>query len=325
MVVSATPSAGSAAREGASRLVPVIVGPTSSGKTAVALAIADLLPVEIISADSRQVYRYLDIGTAKPSAAERARVPHHFIDIIDPDEEFSAGRFGDEGRRVIDVVFARGRTPVIVGGSGLYIKSLVDGLFEGPGADPEFRDALQARLDRGELGALVEELHRVDPEAARRIDPTKPRRVVRALEVHHVTGRPLSDLQTEQKIRIDFEALFFGLKWERQELYDRINRRCDAMLSSGLVDEAAALERRGFSRSLNALNTVGYKEAFAFLHGEIAREEMLSQFSQNSRRYAKRQMTWFRRDARVRWLQMGEEFSANELAEVIARECVSPA
>lgn len=305
--------------------VPVIVGPTASGKTAVALALAEILPLEIISADSRQVYRYLDIGTAKPSPAERARVPHHFIDIIDPDEEFSAGRFGDDGRRVIDEVLARGRIPLVVGGSGLYVRSLVDGLFEGPGADPEFRDALQARLERGELQVLVEELRRVDPESAARIDPTKPRRVIRALEVHHVTGDRISTLQQERRMDVNFRPRFFGLLWERQALYSRINARCDAMVADGLVDEASGLERRGYSRNLNSLNTVGYKEALAFLHGEISRDEMTSQFSQNSRRYAKRQMTWFRKEGRVHWLHVGDGFNPIAVAKIIAQESGRPA
>jgi len=306
------------------RVVPVIVGPTGSGKTAVALALSGIIPLEIVSADSRQVYRYLDIGTAKPSLADRERVHHHFIDVVDPDQDFSAGRFGDEGRLAIDDIFARGLTPVVVGGSGLYVRSLVDGLFEGPGADPEFRDALQARLDRGELGALVEELRRVDPEAAARIDPTKPRRVVRALEVHHVTGRPISALQAEKVIDAGFTPRFFGLLWERQALYRCINRRCDAMVSLGLVDEAAALEQRGYSSSVNALNTVGYKEAFAFLRGQITREEMMSQFRQNTRRYAKRQMTWFRRDARINWLPVNEGSKPLDVARFIAGEVRVP-
>ena len=303
--------------DGPTRVVPVIVGPTASGKTAVALALAEILPVEIISADSRQVYRYLDIGTAKPSLAERNRVPHHFIDIIDPDGEFSAGRFGEQGRELVDAIFAHGRMPLVVGGSGLYIRSLVDGFFEGPGADPEFRDALQARLDRGELATLVEELRRVDPEAAARIDPTKPRRVVRALEVHHATGKPLSTLQTEKAVEVNFKPRIFGLLWERQALYARINRRCDDMVTSGLNEEAAAVEGRGFTRNLNSLNTVGYKEALGFLHGEISRDDLLSQFKQNSRRYAKRQMTWFRRDMRVEWLPLRDGFDTDEIARSI--------
>ena len=303
-----------------SRSVPVIVGPTAAGKSAVSLHLARILPCEIVSADSRQVYRYLDVGTAKPSLREREMVRHHFIDVVDPDADFNAGRFGEEARSVVDGVLSRGLTPVVVGGSGLYVRSLVDGFFEGPGADPEFRDALEERLRRGELPELVEELRRVDPASALRIDPTKPRRVVRALEVYHATGVPLSSLQSVRRVRVNFTPHFYGLLWERKVLYERINRRCEQMMSEGLLREAEALERRGFGRTLNALNTVGYKEAFACLHGEISREEMLPLFKQNSRRYAKRQMTWFRRDARIRWIPVNNGISPGDIAEMIARE-----
>ena len=302
------------------RAVPVIVGPTASGKTALALELAALLPCEIISADSRQVYRYLDIGTAKPSRKDRERVPHHFIDVVDPDEDFNAGQFGDQGRRVIEEIFSRGRLPVVVGGSGLYIRSLVDGLFEGPGADPEFREALDDRIRRGELAALIEELRRVDPESAIRIDPTKPRRVVRALEVFHATGKPLSSLQSEQAIEVKFTPRLYGLLWDRATMYARINARCEEMVAGGLLDEASKLEGLGYGRNLNALNTVGYTEAFACLSGEIPRGEMLSRFKQNSRRYAKRQMTWFRRDERILWLRMEARAGIRQHAELIARE-----
>jgi len=303
-----------------SRAVPVLVGPTASGKTAVSLPLARILGGEIVSADSRQVFRFLDVGTAKPSPHERASVRHHFIDEIDPDADFNAGRFGEQGRAVVDEIFSRGATPVVVGGSGLYVRSLVDGLFEGPGADPEFRDALEERLRRGELASLIEELRLLDPVSASRIDPTKPRRIVRALEVYHATGRPLSSLQSGRRIEINFRAFFFGLLWERKELYDRINRRCERMVSDGLLKEAAELERRGFSRSLNALNTVGYREAFSCLHGEISEAEMITQFKQNTRRYAKRQMTWFRREGRIRWIPVHGGVPPEETAARIARD-----
>jgi tRNA dimethylallyltransferase len=301
------------------RRVPVIVGPTASGKTGVAVRLAELLGGEIISADSRQIYRYLDAGTAKPTPAERKMVRHHFIDDLTPDEEFSAGKFGELGRKRVDQIFARGRVPIIAGGSGLYIRSLIDGLFEGPGADPEFRDALEERIGRRGLSDLLKELQSLDPVAASRIDPTKPRRVVRALEVIHATGRPLSSHQAA-KSEINFVPVLFGLLWERKELYRRIDTRCERMVSGGLLEEAAALERRGYDVSLNALNTVGYKEAFAVLRGELAPLEMMAEFRKNSRRYAKRQMTWFRRDGRIRWIRMNEETSEGEVAEVISRE-----
>jgi len=303
------------------RAVPVIVGPTASGKTAVALLLAELLRgAEIVSADSRQVFRHLDIGTAKPSLRERQKVPHHFIDVVDPGSDFNAGEFGEKAREAVEGIFARGKIPVIVGGSGLYVRSLVDGFFEGPGADPEYREALEERIRRGGLRALIEELRVVDPLSASRIDPTKPRRIVRALEVYHATGVPLSSLQTGKRPDVKFTPHFYGLLWERAALYARINRRCEEMLSGGLLEEAAGLERLGYGRDLNALNTVGYKEAFACIHGEISRDEMLERFAQNTRRYAKRQMTWFRRDTRIVWLPVKDDAGLNDAAAKIASD-----
>ena len=193
-------------------------------------------------------------------------------------------------------------------------------MFEGPGADPEFRDALEERIRRNGLSGLLKELESLDPVAASRIDPTKPRRVVRALEVIHATGRSLSSHQAAAKSEVNFVPVLFGLLWERKELYRRIDARCERMVSGGLLEEAAALERRGYDVSLNALNTVGYKEAFAVLRGELAPLEMMAEFRKNSRRYAKRQMTWFRRDGRIRWIRMNEQTAEGEVAEIIARE-----
>ncbi len=326
MVVTAHGGAAGEEGSGLSRRVPVIVGPTASGKTGVALVLAEILGGEIISADSRQIYRFLDVGTAKPTPAQRGLIRHHFIDELNPDEEFNAGRFGEMGRKAVDQIFARGRLPIVAGGSGLYIRSLIDGLFEGPGADPEFRDLLEDRIRRGGLPDLLEELRRLDPVTASRIDPTKPRRVVRALEVIHATGRSLSSHQSAPKIELSFVPVLFGLLWERKDLYRRIDSRCDRMLSGGLLEEAASLQQRGYGMNLNALNTVGYKEAFALLRGELSPGEMPAEFRKNSRRYAKRQMTWFRRDGRVRWIGMNEQRVEGDVAGEIAREfCRVPA
>jgi tRNA dimethylallyltransferase len=320
MVGKAPGDAAGGEGSGVSRRVPVIVGPTASGKTGVALRLAEILGGEIISADSRQIYKFLDVGTAKPTPAQRELVRHHFIDELTPDVEFNAGKFGELGRKAVDQIFARGRLPIVAGGSGLYVRSLIDGLFEGPGADPEFRDALEERIKRGGLPDLLEELRRLDPVTASRVDPTKPRRVVRALEVVHATGKSLSTLQAAAKIELNFEPVLFGLLWEIKDLYRRIDSRCDRMVSGGLLEEAAALDGRGYDVSLNALNTVGYKEAFAFLRGGLAPGEMLAEFRKNSRRYAKRQMTWFRRDGRIRWIRMNEQTAEGDVAELIARE-----
>jgi tRNA dimethylallyltransferase len=299
--------------------VLVLVGPTASGKTAVSLPLAEQIGAEIISADSRQLYRCLDIGTAKPSPEERKRVPHHFIDIRNPDEEYSAGEFGVSGAGEIECILSRGRIPLVVGGSGLYVRSLIDGFFEGPPADREYREQLEQRVGERGVGDLLEELRRVDPEYGGIVDPTKPRRVIRALEVIHITGRPLSALHREQKREIRFESRQFGLSWKRPVLYDRINRRCSAMFEAGLLDEVERLVAKGYGPSLNALNTVGYAEAFAFRRGEITAEEMGARFAQTSRRYAKRQVTWFTRDPRIRWIPMDEDRDPVAVAEEIAR------
>jgi tRNA dimethylallyltransferase len=288
------------------RTVFVLVGPTASGKTAVSLPLARLLNAEIISADSRQIYRHMNIGTAKPTPVECARVPHHFVDMLNPDQEYSAGEFGIRGREEIQRIFARGHMPLVVGGAGLYVKSLVDGFFDGPPADPAVRAQITERYAAGGTEALLEELRRVDPAFASEVDPTKPRRMIRALEVFHVTGVPISRLHEEQRIEIPFEPKLFGLNWPRAELCERINRRCAAMLEGGMLEEVEGLIQRGYGPELPSLKTVGYAEALALREGRIGRDEMVRLFARNSRRYAKRQMTWFRRDARIEWIEMVE-------------------
>jgi tRNA dimethylallyltransferase len=300
-------------------MVIVIAGPTASGKSAVGIALAQRIQGEIISADSRQIFRYLDIGTAKPSRADRALIPHHFVDEILPDHTFSAGDFGTHGRNVVKQIRSRGRMPIVVGGSGLYIQSLIDGFFEGPGADPDLRASLERRMAEQGIESLLQELERVDPEFAATVDRTKPRRVVRGLEVYYLTGTPISRRQREARVEVGFDAVQFGLEWERTLLYRRIDARCDRMIRDGLLDEAEGLEVRGYGPELNALNTVGYAEAFAYRRGEISYDEMVRLFKQNSRRYAKRQLTWFRRDRRIRWLPMDETRDPHEVAGEIGR------
>jgi tRNA dimethylallyltransferase len=300
--------------------IPILVGPTASGKTPVGLALARILHGEIISADSRQVYRFLDIGTAKPPASELRAIPHHFVDELHPDEKFNAGLFGTEGRERIDAIIARRRLPIVVGGSGLYVRSLIDGFFEGPGADKEFRASLESMVEQGRVEELIVRLRRVDPVSALSADPTKPRRIIRALEVYHQTGRSLSELHKEHPVDIRFTPRMFGLSWDRRALYERINGRCDEMIRAGLLEEVERLEQRGYTDTLNALNTVGYAEAFAYRRGETSHDEFVRLFKQNSRRYAKRQLTWFRRDGRIRWIEMSSDRGPEEIAGEIAAE-----
>ncbi len=293
----------------------VVVGPTASGKTETGIALAGTLNGEILSADSRQIYRGLDIGTAKPTAAQRSAARHHFIDILDPDEEYNAGRFGEEARGVAAEILARGKTPIVVGGAGLYIRALVDGLHGGPGADRDIRRELERRGVEEGLQPLLRELQRVDLATARRMRTPTLRRVVRALEVYHSTGIPLSAFQERGSSPGPWSAVFAGLLWERSVLYDRINARCGRMVEEGLLAEIERLEKEGYGEGTNALNTVGYKEGRAYRSGAISFTEMLRLFRQNTRRYAKRQMTWFRADSRITWFRMEEGEVERRIAE----------
>ena len=291
----------------------VIVGPTASGKTRLALEIARHTSAGIISADSRQVYQLLTIGTAKPSPDELKKVKHYFVDEILPDQHFSAGEFGIEGRKIIDEIVKQKKLPIVVGGTGLYVRSLVDGLFTGPGRKEDVREELEARLESEGANALLEELRRVDPEAAARMLPSNQRRIIRALEVYYATGKPISQHHDEHEHEKFFNPVFVGLHWERKKLYDRINFRVDRMLAAGFLDEVKGLLSRGYDDRYKSLQTVGYKEAFAFLRKEIGYERMVELMKQNTRRFAKRQLTWFRRDARIRWFDIEEE---NEIPRI---------
>ncbi|MBF8293999.1 MAG: miaA [Bacteroidetes bacterium] len=288
------------------RPILAIVGPTASGKTPLSLLLAEILNGEIVSADSRQIFKYLDIGTAKPTRAERKRVPHHFVDFLDPKDKYSAGLYGDDVKKVVKDVFDRGKVPILVGGSGLYIKAAIDGLFGGPGRDPEIRARLEDQLRTGGIEPMLDTLRKVDPVVLQTMKEITPRRIIRALEVFFIAGKPLSEYHSEQGQIPDFQAIQFGLEWERKELYSRINQRVDRMISDGLMDEVQKLAGMGFDRQLNALNTVGYKEVFDYLEGTVNRETMIDLIKRNTRRFAKRQITWFKADKRIRQIPMTE-------------------
>ncbi len=300
-------------------LVLAIVGPTASGKTSASLLLAERLNGEIISADSRQIYKHLDIGTAKPTRADRKRVKHYFIDILEPDEEYSAGQFAKEARRVVERILEGRKLPILVGGSGLYVRSVIDGLFEGPGEDPEVRARLADQLAREGVESLFEGLKKVDPVTAAKMTEVKPRRVIRALEVYYITGKPLSEFHAEQETKPEFTAIQVGLNWKRQELYDRINQRVDRMIADGFVDEVKSLRARGYDRRLNALNTVGYKEVFDYLDGSRSLEDTITLIKRNSRRFAKRQLTWFRADKRIQWVSMSRTKMLSEVEREIGQ------
>ncbi|MCD6169721.1 MAG: tRNA (adenosine(37)-N6)-dimethylallyltransferase MiaA [Candidatus Latescibacteria bacterium] len=281
----------------------VIVGPTGVGKTRVALEIAEKSGAQILSADSRQIYRYMDIGTAKPSREERRRVRHYFIDIINPDQRYSAGEYGQQARQQLRDLFRRGKLPIVVGGSGLYIRALLDGLSPELPSDPEIKNQLIEELKASGNIELHRRLREVDPQAAERIHPHDSQRILRALEVFQITGRKISEMQKilpQQKL--EFTPVVVGLNMERKRLYQKIEQRVERMIAEGLVEEVEKLVRMGYSKDLNSLRTVGYKEVFPLLEGKQTLEKTVEEIKKNSRRYAKRQLTWFCSDPRVRWI-----------------------
>ena len=296
-----------------------IVGPTGSGKSQLGLILANRLDGEIISADSRQIYRFLDIGTSKPSRSDQEKIPHHFIDSLDPREEYSAGAYGREARGTIMEIAGRNKQPILVGGSGLYVKAVIDGFFDGPGKDVELRNQLETRLKEGGSSALLANLKKVDPESAATMDASKPRRIIRALEVFYITGKPLSEFHKEQSSAAPFETVEFGIQWERSRLYERIDQRVEAMLEQGLVDEVRRLKSDGYDRKLNALNSVGYKEVFDYFDGDIDYEEMIESMKRNTRRFAKRQLTWFRADKRIKWITIDDSTPLERVADRVAQ------
>jgi tRNA dimethylallyltransferase len=272
-----------------------ILGPTASGKTAVALALAERYPVEIVSVDSAQVYRGMDLGTAKPDAAERARVPHHLVDILDPTESYSAGRFRDDALRVARAIHGRGRIPLFVGGTMLYFRSLERGLADLPPAQPALRREIEEEAARRGWPALHAELARVDPSAAARIEPRDAQRIQRALEVHRVTGRPLSAFHVGEG-GLPFEALKLALEpSERRVLHERIEERFRAMLAAGLVAELEGLRRRhALSERLPSMRAVGYRQAWETLEGRASEATLEARGVAATRQLAKRQLTWLR-------------------------------
>lgn len=278
----------------------VIAGPTAVGKTDLCLKLAKELDTEIISADSRQFFRELSIGTAKPSAQELVEVPHHFIDSHSIAEAYSAGDFERDALEVLNKLFQRKKCIILTGGSGLYIKALCEGLDDLPRPTPGLRDELMRQLREDGLEFLQNDALRADPVFSATPEFNNPQRVVRALEVYYTSGRPISSFQNAHKAERPFQIISIALERERGELYQRIESRVDQMLANGLVEEAQSVMAY---RDHHALKTVGYKEVFGFLDGEYNESEMIRLLKQNTRRYAKRQLTWFRHQGDYRWFQ----------------------
>jgi tRNA dimethylallyltransferase len=285
----------------------IICGPTGIGKTGMAIEIAEAENGEVVGADSMQIYRHMDIGTAKPTAAEQARVTHHMVDVVDPDDAFDAAKFSAMAGQVIAGLAGRGVLPVVAGGTGLYIKALTRGLFESDTGDPEIRASLRAAADEKGGAALFGELEKVDPQTAARIHPNDTYRVLRALEVYETTGRPLSQLQAEHAFADEkYRCLKIGLTMDREKLYEHINRRVDAMLAQGLEAEVRHLLDSGYAPELKAMQSLGYRHMAAYINGQVDWDVMLETLKRDTRRYAKRQFTWFRADKDMHWFQPGD-------------------
>ena len=281
-----------------------IVGPTAVGKSELALQLAQYFSLEIISADSRQVYRYMDIGTNKPTLAERASVPHHVIDVVEPDEDFSLAMYHQLAIGALETIQQKGKLPLLVGGSGLYVWSLVEGwkIPEVP-PDQKLRRRLEARAEQGDSQGLYRELQDVDPVAAAKINPANIRRIVRALEIYYVTGKAPSQLQ--RKVLPAFSTLVIGLTRDRSELYGRIDRRVDRMIQRGLLEEVEDLVKKGYSPSLPSMSGIGYKQIGQFLRGEMTLPQAIDRIKYETHRLARHQYAWFRlNDSKIRWFDV---------------------
>jgi len=294
----------------------VILGGTASGKAAAALHAAETLGAEIVSVDSMKVYRRMDIGTAKPSPEARRRVWFHLIDVVEPSESFSVAQYLERADAAVAQIAARGRPVLAAGGTALYLKALIEGLFEGPSRNPAYRRALRARAAAEGVETLHAELARIDPQAAGRIHPNDLRRIERALEVHHVTGRPISEFQTQwERGRRRYDCRLIGIRRQREDQARRINARVRRMIDQGLVEEVRSLLDEPAGLSDQAAQAVGYAEIIAHLRGEMSLDDAIERIKINTRRLAKSQRTWFRRFPGVYWIDAAPDEPAESVAE----------
>lgn len=295
-----------------------IVGPTASGKTALSVKLAKIFNTEIISADSRQIYKELSIGTAKPTKEEMGGVRHHFVNSHTIEEDYSIGKYEKEALEVLNTIFKEKDIAILTGGSGLYVKVVCEGMDEVPDSDPEIREELNQKYREEGLELLLTELEKIDPEYYEQVDKSNPQRVIRGIEVFWSTGTPFSQFRTGEKKERPFNVLKIGMLWDRKELYNRIDERMDQMIQAGLFQEVESL--RQFNDK-NALQTVGYKEVFDYLEGKYDKEECIRLLKRNSRRYAKRQMTWFNKDKEIIWVNYKEQ---EKIVELIREELNRP-
>lgn len=290
--------------------VIVIAGPTASGKTKLSIELAKRIGGEIISCDSMQIYKYMDIGTAKPTKEEMDNIPHHMIDVVLPDEQFSVAKYKKMAEEKIEEVLNRGNIPIVVGGTGLYVNSLIYNInFKQTKCDMEYREKLQQEAQKHGSKYLHEKLKDIDPESYKRIHENDTKRIIRALEVYEFTKETITKQTLDSRNeKPKYDYVIFGLNMDRQKLYERINKRVDIMLENGLVDEVKKIQKLGYENAFTSSKAIGYKEIFAWLNGKCTYKEAIDKLKMESRRYAKRQITWFKRIENIHWLDMEKDF-----------------
>lgn len=299
----------------------VVAGPTASGKTSLSIELAKRLNSEIVSADSMQIYKYMNIGSAKPDADEMQGIKHYMLDEVDPSVKFSVAQYAEMAHEYIKQIHDKGKVPVMVGGTGLYIQSVVDDVeFKEEETDTTIRDELTKIGEEKGGEYLVEMLREVDPVSAERLHPNNMRRVIRAIEFYRTMGFPISEHQENTKqAESRYKAVQLAINWDREILYDRINKRVDIMVETGLFDEVKMLMDKGYTRDTTAMQGIGYKEVMDYFDGLYSKEETIELVKRNSRRYAKRQLTWFRRDKRIHWLDWGADIVERAM-EIVKKE-----
>ena len=304
--------------------VIVIAGPTASGKTRLSIELARLIKGSVVSADSMQIYKYMDIGTAKPGKEEISEIRHYMIDEVEPDENYSVARYRERALECIAEIIREGRRPIVAGGTGLYINSLIYNInFSETICDEDLRKALKAEAEQKGNRYLYEKLVEIDPEAAERIHENDVKRIIRAIEVYTHTQKPISEhIRMSRLEPPPYRYIVFGLNWDREKLYRRINERVDNMIRDGLVEETRRLVEMGYDKKSTAMQAIGYKEILPYLKGECSLEEAVEILKRNTRRYAKRQMTWFRQIREIIWLDMDEDTDYKETAEKIINHCI---
>lgn len=293
-----------------------VAGPTASGKTALSVKIAKELGGEVVSCDSMQIYKGMDVGTAKPSLEERCGVPHHMIDIISPDEKYNVVSYKRDAEAAIDNILKRGKVPVLAGGTGLYMDSVLSNTaFSENSSFSKARERLEKLLEEKGREYIFEMLEKIDPEAAKKIHPNNTRRVIRALEIYETTGKTLTQANIESKRPEKYESLVIGLMWDRETLYERINERVDLMMAEGLLKEVETLRKMGMKAEYTSMQAIGYKELFEYFEGNCTLEEAKEKIKQESRHYAKRQMTWLKRNKKINWLILQKDYNLNKICE----------